>query len=95
MDGGINMEQLSFYDYTISTSTVTEIKECNNSTVVTAESIESKDCQLNNQKGGFWKKAFRRGHCSSKSARYEGKLYKTDANTSRSKLKRFLNKYIQ
>lgn len=33
------------------------------SSYVIGESIESKECQLNNQKGGFWKKAFRHGKC--------------------------------
>lgn len=42
-------------------------------------------------KGNFWRKIFRSGY-DTKSARYNGYMAKTDANTSRSKLKRFLRK---
>lgn len=42
-------------------------------------------------KGNFWRKIFRKGY-DTKDARYNGYYAKTDAKTSRSKLKRFLYK---
>ena len=42
-------------------------------------------------KGNFWRKIFRKGY-DTKDARYNGYCAKTDANTSRSKLKRFFHK---
>ena len=56
-------------------------------TTITSETISYP------KKGGFWKKCLRVGS-GSNSPKYDGKLAKTDANTSRSKLKRFLDKYI-
>jgi hypothetical protein len=47
-------------------------------------------------KGNFWHKIFRSGYNANypkgDAARYNGKEAKHEANTSRSKLKRFLNK---
>ena len=43
LDGWKNKyEQLSFYDYTIKTSTVTEAKQCNGQTVATAKIVGKK-----------------------------------------------------
>ena len=42
-------------------------------------------------KGNFWRKIFRKGY-DTKDHRYNGWMAKTDAKTTRSKLKRFLNK---
>lgn len=42
-------------------------------------------------KGNFWHKFFRKGY-DTKNARYNGHCAKTDANTSRAKLKRSLEK---
>lgn len=42
-------------------------------------------------KGNLWRKIFRKGY-DTKDARYNGHCAKTDANTSRTKLKRFFNK---
>ena len=42
-------------------------------------------------KGNFWRKIFRKGY-NTKDARYNGYCAKTDANTSRSKLKRFFQR---
>lgn len=42
-------------------------------------------------KGNFWRKIFRKGY-DTKDAVRNGYLAKTDAGTSRSKLKRFLKK---
>lgn len=45
-------------------------------------------------KGNFWRKTFRKGY-DTKDHRYNGWMAKTDAHTSRSKLKRFLDKIFQ
>ena len=42
-------------------------------------------------KGNFWKRIFRNGY-DTKNARFNGYCAKTDANTSRTKLNRFLDK---
>ena len=47
-------------------------------------------------KGNYWRKLFRKGYNANyphgNAAKYNGKLAKTDANTTRSKLKKFLDK---
>ena len=49
-------------------------------------------------KGNFWHKIFRKGggnvYPHGKAAKYEGHLAKTDARTTRTKLKRFLDKLL-
>lgn len=45
-------------------------------------------------KGNFWRKIFRKGY-NSKDSRYNGWMAKTDAHTSRTKLKNFLRKMFQ
>ena len=49
-------------------------------------------------KGNFWHKIFRKGYNTNypkgDAAKSNGKLAKTDARTTRSKLKRFLNKLL-
>lgn len=42
-------------------------------------------------KGNFWRKIFRKGY-DTKDSRYNGWMAKTDAHTSRTKLKQYLNK---
>ncbi len=45
-------------------------------------------------KGNFWRKIFRHGYGVDhgiSASHYNGNMAKTDANTSRAKLKRFLN----
>lgn len=42
-------------------------------------------------KGNLWRKIFRKGY-DTKDARYNGHCAKTDANTSRTKLKRFFSR---
>ena len=50
-------------------------------------------------KGNFWRKIFRKGYNAEyphgNAARSNGNLAKTDAKTTRSKLKRFLGKRFQ
>lgn len=45
-----------------------------------------------NVKGNFWRKIFRCGY-NSKSAVYNGYMAKTDAKTTRTQLKNFLNRF--
>ena len=45
-------------------------------------------------KGNFWHKIFRKGY-NSKDHRYNGNMAKTDAHTSRTKLKNFLRRMFQ
>lgn len=49
-------------------------------------------------KGNFWHKIFRKGYNANypkgDAAKSNGKLAKTDVRTTRSKLKRFLNKLL-
>lgn len=45
-------------------------------------------------KGNFWHKIFRKGY-DTKDSRYNGWMAKTDAKTTRSKLKRFLDKMFK
>ena len=44
-------------------------------------------------KGNFWKRIFRKGY-DTKDARFNGHCAKTDANTTRSKMNRFLDKLL-
>lgn len=44
-------------------------------------------------KGNFWRKLFRSGY-DTNSRYYNGKMAKTDGNTSRTKLKKYLNNIL-